>query len=45
MNTYAPEFPQTALEDASAKCMKVVNGMTIGDAGEFYNLDGMKTLF
>lgn len=45
MNKYNPTAENLTVEQSAEKSMKVLNGLTIEDAGEFYNHDGGKYAF
>ncbi|CAM1504990.1 Fc.00g106270.m01.CDS01 [Cosmosporella sp. VM-42] len=45
MAKYAPNMKSITLEQSAADSMKVLNGLTIEDAGEFFNYDGTKLPF
>lgn len=42
---YAPNLENLTVERSAADCMKILNGLTIEDAGEFFNYDGTKLPF
>jgi len=42
---FAPNMERLTTEKSAADCMKVLNGLTIDDAGAFFNHDGTKLPF
>ncbi|KAF7563370.1 hypothetical protein G7046_g708 [Stylonectria norvegica] len=45
MDKYAPDMPALTIEQSAADCVKVLNGITSEDSGEFFNHDGTKLPF
>ncbi|KAI5462016.1 putative short-chain dehydrogenases/reductase [Mariannaea sp. PMI_226] len=45
VNKYKPDLPNLTIETSAADCMKVLNDLTIDNAGDFFNHDGSKLPF
>lgn len=45
VNKYHPSLENLTVEKSAGDCMKVLNTLTIDDAGEFFNHDGTKLPF
>ena len=42
---YYPELENVPIEKSAEGCMKVLNGLTPEDNGEFFNFDGSKIVW
>lgn len=45
MEKNAPDTENVAPEKSAAGCMNILNGLTLEDAGAFFNYDGTKIPF